>query len=110
MSDSENKGKKFDTGKPPMDLIPYDALQEVAKVLDFGAKKYAPGNWANGIELSRLIAATERHVGEFKEGRDLDAETGLSHLSHAACEILFAIWMMKHRPDMDNRWIKGVKK
>lgn len=106
---SLGKGKKYDEGKVGMDLVPYDAVVEVAKVLDFGAKKYAPGNWSKGIELSRLIAAAERHIGEFKEGRDLDAESNLSHLAHSACNLLFAIWMIKHKPEMDNRWIKGSK-
>lgn len=103
-------GAKFDSGKPGMDMVPYDGIVEVAKVLDFGAKKYAPGNWSKGIELSRLLAAAERHIGEFKEGRDVDPESGLGHLGHAACNLLFAIWMMKHRPEMDNRWIKESQK
>lgn len=101
-------GRKFDAGKPPMDLLPYGALIEVAKVLGFGAKKYDAGNWANGLEVSRLIAAAERHIGEFKEGQDADIESGLMTLAHAVCPLLFAIWMLKNRPDMDNRWIKGV--
>lgn len=104
------QGVKHDEGKCRMDLLPYDALAEVAKVLDFGAKKYSPGNWANGINLSRLLAAAERHIGEFKEGRDTDVESGLNHLPHAACNLLFAIWMLRHHPGRDDRWIKEVKK
>lgn len=103
-------GTKHDNGKAGMDLVPYDAIVEVAKVLDFGAKKYSPGNWAKGIEFSRLIAAAERHLGELKEGRDIDPESGLNHSAHIACNILFLIWMQKHRPDLDNRWIKEVDK
>lgn len=103
-------GTKKDSGKPGMDLLPYDGLVEVAKVLDFGAKKYSPGNWAKGIDLSRLIAAAERHIGELKEGRDLDPESGLGHAAHAACSLLFIIWMLKHRPERDNRWIKEVNR
>lgn len=102
---SNSGGNKFDGGKPGMDLVPYDAVVEIAKVLDFGAQKYSPGNWAKGIQTSRLIAALERHIGEFKEGRDIDSESNLSHLAHAGCNILFLIWMMKHRPELDTRWI-----
>lgn len=103
------KGVKHDSGKPGMDLLPYDALVEVAKVLDFGAQKYSPGNWAKGIEISRLIAAAERHIGEYKEGRDTDPESQLNHVAHAACNLLFILWMQKHLPQMDNRWIKHGK-
>lgn len=105
-----SQGTKFDGDKPRMDLLPYDALFEVAKVMTFGAKKYDAGNWAKGIEISRLIAAAQRHIGEFSEGRDTDPESGIGHLAHAACNLLFAIWMQKHRPELDNRWIKNVDK
>lgn len=35
-----SEGLKYDTGKPRTDLLPTDALLEVALVLDYGAKKY----------------------------------------------------------------------
>jgi hypothetical protein len=106
----KTKGIKHDSGKPRMDLLPYDALKEVAKVLGYGATKYSPGNWSKGIEVSRYIAATLRHIGEFTEGRDTDEESGVNHLAHAACDLLFALWMIQHRPDMDDRWIKELQK
>lgn len=106
---SEPKGMKYDTGKPRMDLLPYDGLVEVAKVLAFGASKYTAGNWSKGIKISRLLAATSRHLGEFSEGRDTDSESSIGHLAHAACNLLFAIWMLKHRPELDDRWIHESK-
>lgn len=101
-----SQGIKHDQGKPGMDLLPYDALVEIAKVLDYGAAKYSRGNWSKGIQYSRLIAACERHLGEFKEGRDVDPETTLNHVAHAACNLVFLLWMQKHHPELDNRWIK----
>lgn len=101
-----SEGKKYDSGKPRMDLLPYDALVQIADVLGFGAKKYTPGNWAKGLEISRLIASLERHLGEFKEGRDQDPESGLHHMAHVGANVLFILWMLKHHPELDNRWIK----
>jgi hypothetical protein len=103
-------GVKFDNGKPPMDLIPYDSLVEIAKVLGYGEKKYATANWAHGIKQRRLLSAAMRHIGQFNSGEDVDSETGISHLAHAACNLIFAIWMQKNRPDMDDRWIKSIPK
>lgn len=40
-----NEGKKADGGKPTYELIPAHMEQEVAKVLEFGARKYGPDNW-----------------------------------------------------------------
>lgn len=108
--DGENKARKFDGSKAKHDLLPFEALDEIAKVLTFGEQKYAAGNWSNGIELRRLISATYRHLGQFNSGEDIDPESGISHLAHAGCNILFALWMMKNRPDMDNRWIKETIK
>jgi hypothetical protein len=103
------EGTKLDAGKPRMDLLPYDALVEIAKVLGFGANKYTPGNWAKGLDFSRLLAACERHLGEYKEGRDVDFESGINHIAHAACNLLFVLWMQKHHPERDDRWIKETQ-
>lgn len=102
-------GLKFDDNKPPLDLIPYDALVEVAKVLAAGEKKYGLANWSNGIEIRRLLAAAMRHIGQFNNGEDYDEETQTLHISNAICNLMFAIWMYKNRPDLDNRWTKKFK-
>lgn len=101
-------GLKFDGGKPPLDLLPYEALAEVAMVMAAGEVKYSAGNWAKGIEMRRLISAAMRHIGQFNSGQDYDEETNTLHLANAVCNLLFAIWMYKKRPDLDNRWIKGI--
>ena len=108
--DKPNVGLKFDDNKPPLDLIPYDALVEVAKVLAAGEKKYGLANWSNGIEIRRLLAAAMRHIGQFNNGEDYDEETQTLHISNAICNLMFAIWMYKNRPDLDNRWTKKLVK
>lgn len=101
-------GTKFDQQKAPMDLLPYESLEEIAKVLAAGEQKYGTANWANGIEMRRLISAALRHIGQFNSGEDFDSETQTLHLANAACNLLFAIWMYKHRPELDNRWTKTL--
>lgn len=89
-----------------MDLIPYESLEEIAKVLAFGENKYQTANWTKGIEMRRLISAALRHIGQFNSGEDRDSESETLHLANAATNLLFAIWMYKYRPDLDNRWAK----
>ena len=84
-------GSKFDLGKPRMDLISALATTYLAKVLTFGANKYEAHNWRNGIPLSKLIAAAERHITAIKAGIDYDAESGLPHAAHLMCEAMFLI-------------------
>ena len=99
-----SEGIKHDQAKPPMDLIDYKATEGVAQVLAFGAKKYAANNWRNGIKYSRLIAAAYRHLGALNSGEDIDPESGLPHVDHLGCTIMFLSNMMKTRPDLDDRW------
>lgn len=83
----------------------WSAYIEIARVLDFGAKKYARDNWRKGGGLTqcRVIAAALRHIAAYREGEELDPETGLSHLAHAACELLFALtFALEGRGD--DRW------
>jgi hypothetical protein len=102
-----DKAMKFDGEKPMMDLLDRHAIEELSKVLTFGAQKYASHNWRNGLEYSRLIAAALRHIHAFNDGEDLDPESGLPHPAHAMCCLMFLLGTMKHKPEMDNRWKHG---
>jgi hypothetical protein len=95
-------GVKFDSAKPPMDLLDPVAITELAKVLQFGANKYAAHNWRKGIATSRLIAALLRHTFAYLGGEDKDPETGLSHIAHAMCCCMFILGL-QHRADCDDR-------
>lgn len=103
---SRSSGVKHDGGKPRLDLIPREAMEGLGRVLAFGAIKYSAGNWSKGIEYSRLIAATFRHLIAFASGEDLDPESRLSHIHHAQCNLAFLAYMIEHRKDLDNRWSK----
>jgi hypothetical protein len=98
-------GAKHDGGKLPWHLLPYDAVREIVKVLQFGAQKYAERNWEKGLAYSRVFGATMRHLtAHFQDGETHDPETGLSHLAHAGCEILFALaFELRGRADLDDR-------
>lgn len=102
------QGKKDDTDKVRTELLPADALIEVAKVLTFGAKKYDPWNWKKGMNWSRLIGACFRHMFSWVTGEDKDPESGLSHLAHASCCVLFLLDYSLHSIGKDDRY-KGAK-
>jgi len=88
MGDTEG-AKKSDDGKVRLDLLPVQPLLDIGQVLTFGADKYAERNWEKGFDWSRPYAATLRHLFAWWSGEDKDPETGLSHLAHAACEVMF---------------------
>lgn len=99
-----SEGLKYDENKPRTDLLPTQALEGVAAVLGFGAKKYDTWNWAKGMAYGRLIGAALRHIFAFARGEDNDKETGLSHLDHAACCILFLSTYVKTKRGTDDRF------
>lgn len=89
-------GRKDDAEKPRWDLVPWGAMSEVVKVLTCGAKKYAPEGWKTVPDWRRrYFAATCRHLISWTLGEKTDPETGLHHLAHAACCVLFCIELDK---------------
>lgn len=97
-------GVKADAGKPDMSLIAPEAIVELAKVLSFGAKKYAAHNWRGGLKESRILAALLRHTLAYMGGEDLDPETGLPHPAHIMCNAMFLVTQHPKRPDLDDRY------
>lgn len=95
---------KFDQDKLPLHLLSTEALNQTAAVLAFGAQKYAEHNWRNGFTWSRPLAAAMRHITAFNAGEDKDPESGLSHLAHAACCIMFLLEFEKTHPELDDRY------
>lgn len=98
-----DEGRKDDSAKIRWDLLPPDAVEDIVKVLMFGAVKYGDYNWAKGMSWSRLFAACLRHLWAWWRGEENDPESGLSHLSHAGCCVLFLLSYNKLKLGKDDR-------
>lgn len=101
---------KFDQDKLPLHLLSTEAMNQTAAVLAFGAQKYAEHNWRNGFAWSRPLSAAMRHITAFNDGEDRDPESGLSHLAHAACCIMFLLEFEKTHQHLDDRYKPTVPK
>lgn len=90
---------KFDNGKADWSLMPFEAVEEINKVLEFGAAKYSAHNWktGEGFKYTRVLNSLLRHVFAFMRGEDNDPESGLSHMAHAGCNVLFILYYLKHK-------------
>lgn len=98
-------GLKNDDGKL-MAAIPYQefphALLEVVKVATFGARKYVRGNWVHvGNAQERYMDALHRHLLAHHGGEQCDEESGLTHLAHAAWNVLALLEMQQTRKPVD---------
>ena len=97
-------GTKYDSGKAPCELLSPVALIGTASVLQFGANKYGYHNWRGGIGYGRILGAIFRHLLAFMSGEDLDSESGLPHVDHAAAGIMFLQEFYRTRKDLDDRF------
>ena len=86
--------------------IPYKAmsinllwkpLEDVCRVLAFGAEKYSRDNYklAPGLPLESYIQSMWRHLVQYLRGEEVDIESKLPHLSHLACNCFMYLWTQK---------------
>jgi hypothetical protein len=85
-------------------LLPWDAMDEVARVYAHGASKYADHNWRKGFDWSLSIDAAFRHMAAFAAGEDNDPESGFRHPAHAVFHMLALITFAAEHPELDDRF------
>ena len=104
IKDSGNR-RKFDSGavrdmsegKGRMDLLPWDAVIEISKHCENGAKKYGEHNVDRGIPTNSLCDSAARHLAKYLAGH-----TDEDHLLASAWNLLWAIEMRVNHPEMVN--------
>ena len=101
---------KYDENKVDLSLLPVEALEAVAKVFEFGAKKYSAFDWrydGENTQWLRTYSSIQRHLHAWAKCEDNDPESGLDHLSHAATQLLILIThVADNNVNMDNRYRK----
>ena len=80
---------KDDGNKNRLELIEPAFIKGLGKVLTLGAEKYDTDNWKKVDDKGRYKGAMLRHVMAYLDGEERDPETGLSHLYHAQCNMMF---------------------
>ena len=84
-------------GKGRYDLLPWDAIHELAIHCEEGAKIYGERNVEKGIPMHSLIDSAIRHLSCYLRGMNDEP-----HLRAALWNIAFAIWTEKNRPEMQD--------
>jgi hypothetical protein len=91
------------------DLVPMDALTELAEHYGKGEAKYpsdADGtpNWSKGYAWSKSTQAAMRHLAQFIGGEDVDAETGTKHVISVMWHMAALCHYMNTSTGTDDRW------
>ena len=91
-----SKGIKKDEGKLRWSLLPKGTIQEVIRVLMFGANKYPEAdNWKRVDNArERYYNAAKRHLTDewWERGSVKDDEHGFHPLASVVCCCLFLMW------------------
>lgn len=80
-------------GKCRLDLLPWEALEQIADAFEHGAIKYDVEDWRNLGSWRMYLGATLRHVGKWAMGQDMDPDTGgkVHHLAMAGACIMILL-------------------
>jgi hypothetical protein len=100
---SETGGAKGSKPSQLASVAPY-GLAMVGEVCGMGAEKYDLHNYRKGYKWSLSSNALFRHVLAFLDGQDLDEESGLPHMAHAAWHAMVLVQFMRDHPDFDDRY------
>jgi hypothetical protein len=103
-TEAEGRGMRYSAGKLPFNLMPWDAMIELAKVYAHGCKKYAPRNWEKGLSFDNVYGSLQRHAVAWYLGEDNDQDSGLMHMAQVAWNALALVaFQLRGRKDLDDR-------
>ena len=91
-----NQEIKSDNGKPQCRLVPSEIVRCIARVREYGLKKYGSAESWQSVEVERYQDALYRHLLAYIENPiGKDEESGLPHLWHIACNVAFLCELQK---------------
>lgn len=101
------KLRKYDENKLDLTLVEPCIMDAIAEVSMYGMRKYSAtmpdgtyvsgrDNWKLAFEgstdVQRYVASAMRHLNQWRRGERLDSESGISHLSHLAWNVMLMIY------------------
>lgn len=101
-----SQGNRFNTGKLRWRNFPLFLIRPLIEVGQQGEEKYGTYNFLKGLTVNDSLDSLKRHLDSFEDPTrdDEDAESKVNHLAHVAWNALVALYMIKTRPDLDDRF------
>lgn len=93
---STGSRRDCDDSKPKFSRLMWTALEEVARVHEYGDSHYGRGNWRKGQPITSTIDSGMRHAKAVLNGEDRDPKTNLLHAAHAAWNMLLVVHQQLH--------------
>lgn len=99
-------GERKNTGKLRWRNVPLFLIEPLIEVGAAGEGKYATFNFLKGMYVNDCLDSLKRHLMKLESPyhSDTDEESGLSHAAHISWNALIIAFMLKTRPDLDDRY------
>jgi hypothetical protein len=85
----QDEALRYNEGKLQWGLVHFKSIEPMVKVLEFGAKKYAPDNWKKPMDKRKILESMQRHLAAMLDGEAYDSESGQLHIGHIQCNAMF---------------------
>ena len=94
---------KHDKDKPKLSLVSRESLSGEARAMEYGMGKYGRNNYKSGMDWTRMLDASLRHITAFAGGETFDDESKLNHLYHAKACLGMLIYYYENNLGEDDR-------
>jgi hypothetical protein len=85
------KAARYSDGKPQLSYILHfpTSVTCLGRIMEYGAKKYAPMNWKKGGKPDQeYLDSCLRHLYIWMRGQQYDEESGCNHIGHAIWNLM----------------------
>lgn len=83
--------------------------EDIARVFDYGRKKYAAWNWAKGMAWSVPTGCIMRHALAVVRGEIEDPESRQPHAGHIGCNLIMLLHYVERYQEGDDRPPRPVR-
>lgn len=95
--------ERHNVGKLRWSLVDWKGVEEMLKVLEFGAIKYSADNWKKGLNREEILESTQRHLIQLFQKEEQDQESQLHHAGHIMCNMMFYLYHARHSSFVSER-------
>ena len=108
---------RLNTGKPRLSFLPTSfvliirplrkvkLMEDTARVMEFGASKYAKDNWRKSGPWMKVLDSGLRHLDKMMYTLEInDPESGINHAGHLGCNLSFLTEFIREGDGQDDRY------
>lgn len=99
MRQEGSSAQRYNSGKLRWDLIDWESVEEMVRVLEKGAERYAPDNWKKGLHREEMLESIQRHLVALFKKEEIDSDPGFltHHMGNIMCGAMFYLYHYRNK-------------